>query len=111
MTSIGSSAFKYCYSLASIAIPSLVTSIADSAFYGCYSLASIAIPISVTSIAASAFYNCYGIKTFDFRRSTSVPTLANVNAFQNTPTVKEIVVPDDLYDTWTAATNWNSTTN
>ena len=80
-------------------------------FYGCSSLVSITIPSSVTSIGANAFSNCYGLKTFDFRRSTSVPTLSNVNAFLNTPTVKEIVVPDDLYDTWIAATNWNSTTN
>ena len=65
----------------------------------------------MTSIESTAFYMCYGLKTFDFRRSTSVPTLANVNAFQNTPATKEIVVPDDLYDTWIAATNWNSTTN
>lgn len=51
------------------------------------------------------------MKTFDFRRSTLVPTLSNVNAFTGTPTVKEIVVPDELYDDWIAATNWNSTTN
>ena len=57
------------------------------------------------------FAYCYGLKTFDFRRSTSVPTLSDVNAFYNTPEVKEIVVPDDLYDDWIAATNWNSTTN
>lgn len=51
------------------------------------------------------------MKTFDFRRSTSVPTLSNVSAFNYTPTVKEIIVPDDLYNTWIAATNWNSSTN
>ena len=48
------------------------------------------------------------MKTFDFRRSTSVPTLSNVNAFTNTPTIKEIVVPDELYDTWITSGNWNS---
>ena len=57
------------------------------------------------------FNNCYGIKTLDFRTFTSVPTLSNVNAFAKTPTVKEIIVTDDLYDTWITASNWNSSTN
>ena len=133
-TSIGSNIFQNCYSLASITIPSSVTSTMSNTFTGCYSLASITIPSSVTSIGnnafqncfslvsilslssvtsigTNAFQNCYGLKTFDFRRNISVPTLSNVNAFVNTPTVKEIVVPDDLYDTWIAASNWSSSTN
>ena len=48
---------------------------------------------------------------FDFRKSTSVPTLANVNVFNNTPSNKEIIVPDSLYDSWITANNWNSETN
>ena len=51
------------------------------------------------------------MKTFDFRRCKKVPTLSNVSAFDNTQTDKEIVVPDDLYDTWIGSTNWNSSTN
>ena len=103
--------FSYCNNLTNVIIGDNVTSIGDQAFNSCSGLTSVTIPNSVTSIGSSAFYVCYGMKTFDFRRSTSVPTLSNVNAFVNTPTVKEIVVPDDLYDTWIAATNWNSTTN
>ena len=60
----------------------------------------------MTSIG-SAFDYCYGLNTFDFRRSTSVPTLSTATAFDYTPTVKEIVVPDELYDTWIAASNWS----
>ena len=61
VTSIGSYAFRYCYSLTSIAIPSSVTSIDSSALRYCYSLTSIAIPSSVTSINSSAFGSCYSL--------------------------------------------------
>ena len=110
VTSIGNYAFQSCYSLASVTIPSTVTSIGVSAFNNCHSLASVAIPSSVTSIENNAFISCYGLKTFDFHTHSSVPTLANVNAFQNTPNDKEIVVPDALYDDWISASNWSSTT-
>ena len=110
MTRFNSSLFQSCQSLVQVNIPNSVTSIANS-FFGCYSLASITIPASVTSIAANAFANCYSLATFDFRAHTSIPSLVNVNAFQNTPTTKEIIVPDDLYDDWIAASNWSSTTN
>ena len=35
----------------------------------------------------------------------------DVTAFNNTPSSKEIVVPDNLYSTWKEATNWSSSTN
>ena len=111
VTKIGNNAFGKCYSLTSITIPNSVTSIGTCLFYYCYSLASVTIPSSVTSIGTYAFQYCYGLKTFDFRRSTAVPTLSDVNAFQNTTTDKEIVVPDELYDAWIAATNWSLSTN
>ena len=108
VTSIDSSAFSNCYSLASVVIPQGVTSIGSSAFSNCYSLASVVIPQGVTSIDSNAFYNCYGMAFYDFRASKSVPTLSNTNAFNNIPSDCKIVVPDSLYDTWKAATNWST---
>ena len=58
VTSIGDSAFTYCYSLTSVTIPNSVTSIGSSAFFHCSSLTSITIPNSVTSIGGYAFYGC-----------------------------------------------------
>ena len=58
VTSIGSSAFKYCENLKSVVIPNSVTTIEDEAFAECKYLRSITIPNSVTTIKDRAFYHC-----------------------------------------------------
>ena len=108
VTSIGNNAFSYCYSLASVVIPQSVTSIGSDAFYNCYSLASVVIPQSITSIGNNAFYNCYGMSYYDFTQCTSVPTLGGTSVFTGISSDCKIVVPDALYDTWKAATNWST---
>ena len=104
-------AFYYCYSLASITIPDGVTSIGSQTFNNCYSLASITIPDGVTSIRDNAFNNCYGVAFYDFSNHTSVPTLANTNAFTNISADCQIRVPASLVDEWKAATNWSTYAN
>ena len=108
VTSVGKSAFNECYSLSSVVIPQDVTSIGNSAFEQCHSLVSLVIPQRVTSIGSSTFYNCYGMAFYDFRASTSIPSLSATNAFQSIPSDCKIVVPDALYDSWIAATNWST---
>ena len=108
VTSIGSYAFQYCYSLASITIPDGVTSIGVYAFNYCYSLASITIPDGVTSIGNRAFCYCYGVRYYDFTRHSAVPTLSNTNAFTGIAEDCEIRVPAALADEWKAATNWST---
>jgi hypothetical protein len=106
VTSINNGAFSYCYSLTSIVIPDGVTSIGNSVFSNCFSLSSIVIPDSVTSIGSYAFSSCYGIRYYDFTKHTTVPALANTNAFNAITSDCEIRVPAALYDEWIAATNW-----
>ena len=48
----------YNKNITNVVIPDSVTSIGSSAFSYCYSLTSIVIPDSVTSIGSSAFYTC-----------------------------------------------------
>ena len=100
--------FKYFTSLSSIAIPNSVTNIGNSAFSNCTSLSFVVISNSVTDIGYQAFRYCRGLKVCDFRDVINVPTLGGSNAFEGTPSDCKIVVPDDLYDTWIAATNWSS---
>ena len=108
VTSIGDYAFTSCYTLANIIIPDSVTSIGNDAFNSCYSLANIIIPYSVTSIGNYAFIYCYGMAFYDFSQCTSVPTLGGKSVFSSIPSDCKIVVPDSLYDTWKAATNWST---
>ena len=106
VTSIGSYAFNSCYALTSITIPQGVTRIANNAFQRCLSFTSIAIPAGVTSVEGYAFGNCDPITIYDFTSATGVPTMSNVSAFSNINGICKIIVPDALYDTWIAATNW-----
>ena len=54
------------------------------------------------------FYGCTSLELVDMTGSTGVPQLSNVNNFANTNDTYKVVVPDSLYDTWIAATNWAS---
>ena len=108
VTSIENRAFYCCYSLSSVSIPSSVTSIGTYTFNGCYSLSSVSIPSSVISIGNYAFSGCFGMAIYDFTKHTSVPTLANVNAFTSIPSDCVIKVPSSLLEEWKAATNWST---
>ncbi len=108
VTSIRSAAFNNCSSLESITISDAVTSINTQMFYVCSSLASITIPNSVRSINKQAFEDCYGVAFYDFTACTTVPTLANINAFAGISADCQIRVPASLVDTWKAATNWST---
>lgn len=61
---------------------------------------------ALTNIAANAFANCESVLLYDFTRHTSVPTLANTNAFTGIDADCVIRVPVALRDEWAAATNW-----
>lgn len=100
--------FRQCYSLKSVIVPNSVTSIGSSMCYNCFSLASVTIPNSVATIKSKTFYDCYGMAFYDFTSHTSVPTLANTDAFSGIPSDCEIRVPAALYDEWIVATNWST---
>ena len=108
VTSIGNYAFNACSSLEQIDIPDGVTSIGNYAFSTCVKLSYIKIPSGVTNIGSGTFQACSILKRIDFVTHTSVPTLANTNAFSNLPSDFKILVPLTLVDEWKAATNWST---
>ena len=90
VTSIGDSAFTYCYSLTSVTIPNSVTSIGSSAFFHCSSLTSITIPNSVTSIGGYAFYGCSSFTSVTIGNSvTSIGGEAFVGCWSLTSVIVE----------------------
>ena len=107
VTSIGKTAFYNCASLTSVTIPDSITSIGENAFRKCVSLTNIEIPASVTNIDNSVFYDCALMQNYDFTACLSVPTLANIDAFNSIPETCEIRVPANLYEEWKSATNWS----
>jgi hypothetical protein len=56
VTSIGDSAFSYCYGLASVTIPASVTSIGDDAFYNCVNLMGVYFIGKAPSVSNNTFY-------------------------------------------------------
>lgn len=108
VTKIGSYALAYSTKLTQAIFPN-VTQVLMSSFFACSQL-TFAKFSSLTSIGDYAFCDCRNLKTF-INEASSVCTLAQTRAFQNTPiatstTEGYIYVPDELVDSYKAATNW-----
>ena len=103
--------FHGCTSL-TVAPTLPATTLADSCytqmFSYCTSLKRIKMNASSGNWGYEMFNGCTSLELVDMTGSTDVPTLDNVNNFSDTNDTYKIVVPDSLYDTWIAATNWAS---
>ena len=112
ITSIGSYAFQNCTNLALTVLPDGITSIGSYAFQNCTNLALTVLPDGITSIGGYAFSGCTSLYIIDLTAFTdpqSIPTLANINAFQNIPTQAQFLVAhQSMYDAFTTATNWST---
>ena len=105
------SMFYYCTSLTTapkLPATTLARGCYSNMFNGCTSLKRIKMNSSSGSWGTYMFTGCTSLELVDMTGSTGVPTLSNVNNFDNTNDTYKIVVPDSLYDTWIAATNWVS---
>ena len=77
-------------------------------FQNCTALKRIKMNASSGSWGTYMFNGCTSLELVDMTGSIGVPTLSNVNNFSNTNDTYKIVVPDSLYNTWIASTNWAS---
>lgn len=109
--SIPNNCFEFCESIKRFSIPESQTEIKWAMFYGCESLQSIFIPAGITSITNNAFYNCQTLKTVDLSALTSVPTLANTNAFGNAINAVFYVRNAEMLAAFQSATNWSNYVN
>lgn len=60
---------------------------------------------NLTAIGSSTFENNRMLEAIDFSEQTVVPTLSSAAIISQKSTFK-LLIPDALYDTWIAATNW-----
>lgn len=95
-------------SLLEVTIPADATTFVVAAFQGDNALRRVTCLGDIASIPAQVFQRCYPLRFVDLTHCTAVPTLANVNAFDQTHAQLEIRVPASLADAWKAATNWSS---
>jgi hypothetical protein len=100
--------FSSCRALLEVTIPADATTFVAAAFSGDNALRRVTCLGDIASIPAQVFQRCYPLRFVDFTHCTAVPTLANVNAFDQTHAQLEIRVPASLADVWKAATNWSS---
>jgi hypothetical protein len=132
VTSIGNNTFYGCTAINNVYIP-LVTYMGSSVFRGCTALEEIEIPLLTTTstyvfhscsnlmtadlgalktVNAYMFTNCSSLDTLILRKTDSICTLHNTtNSLTGTPIASGtgyVYVPDDLVDTYKAATNWST---
>jgi hypothetical protein len=93
VTVIGSSAFRWCYSLSDISIPDSVTSIGNNAFQHCTALTSIILPGSITGINYGTFMYCISLNSVTIPDSV---TSIGDRAFDNCSSLKSIFIPDSV---------------
>lgn len=112
---LSEAAFYKCFSLIDVNLQKCEM-IGASALYFCQRLSQISLP-SCKSIYGNAFALCYKLTSLDLTGVSSVPTLANVNAFNSTPLYNysasagqwgSIYVPSSLYDAFLSANNWSN---
>ena len=92
-TIIGYSAFEYCTSLTSIALPNSITSIKDWAFHECTSLTSVSIGNSVTSIGGGVFAWCTALTSITIGNNV---TSIGAMAFYGCSYLTSITIPNSV---------------
>lgn len=105
----GGMIFEGITALPSIHFPKLETVTGTSVFRSCSALKKADFPV-LKNIGAQMFNWCSAFETLILRSSTMC-TLANVNAFLNTPIASGtgyIYVPSALIEEYKAATNWST---
>ena len=87
-----------------------VTDVPAKVFRGCTVLKTVKLPVA-EFIGFQAFRDCVSLQYVDFSGCSAVPTLEDVDAFQNVPASCSIKVPSALLSAWKTADNWSTYAN
>lgn len=108
----GGSFFRNCKKLTSVNMPK-TKDVRDYMFQNCYLLPALELDQN-SSFQQNSMSNCRVLQTLILRNTTMV-TLSNVNAFQNTPFTGyggtysgHIYVPQSLISSYQTASNWST---
>jgi hypothetical protein len=109
VTSVEGEAIRQCNELVSVYLPKC-TSLGSYCLGICPKLERVELN-SITSIAAYSFYQCTNLTTLIIRTTSKVCSLGAANALTSSGIANGtgyIYVPDDLVDSYKAATNWST---
>jgi hypothetical protein len=101
-TTLADEAFKGCYVLDSLYLPSALTSIPYMAVAECVNLKSITIPAAVEEIDQRAFENCRLLSEINFAEDGALTEIGNW-AFYNCHELKNVVIPEGVTNVGYAA--------
>lgn len=107
-------AFRNCPNLKFKEIPVGVTILRSQSLMACTGLTELTCKGTITTIEAEVFSGCTNLTKLVLPNITSVPTLANANAFNNTPIAKGngyVYLPDSLVEQAKSLTNWSTFAN
>lgn len=89
-------------------LPNNVINLNSVLIGGANDVSIIKLPNSIVTISNRAFMDAYGLKVADFRNFDHIPTLTLDNLFRNNQDDLKIVIPDNLYSSWTTANQWSA---
>lgn len=105
----GGSMFATCTSLVDVDLPIVADLGSMSCFQGCTALKKLDLPSATAISGGTVFSGCTSFETLILRNTTNIVTLSGSNNFTNTVIAAgtgSIYVPDDLVESYKAATNW-----
>ena len=98
--------FARCYVLTEIKLPKGITGMASMISYA--PIDTLVIPSTVTNLGSSPFSQCSALRIIDLRTHTAVPSISTNYSSSSLPSLEYVVVPDDLYESWTTVGTWAS---
>ena len=104
---IGNSAISNNFSLKDIIFPDGLTTFNNYSMAVARTLRKITVPASVTTLGTQVFYGAVNMLYYKFL-STTPPTMANINVFENINLLCKIYVPDNSVDVYKTAINWDT---
>lgn len=105
ITSVGASAFDYCYNIERVSIPSSVVSIGNYAFRNNFSLKTLKLHQGLTTLGTGAFSGCSSLEEINIPQGvTTIPA----DCFRNCKSCTSITIPNTVTSIGTYAFSYSN---